>query len=59
MNKKGNIRYVNCDNDYYYECPFCKHQHKITRENYSYHIFESGQDIQEICENCGKTLFLS
>jgi hypothetical protein len=59
----GEINYIkvleNNENVYYYVCPFCKHQHKIINENYSYKFFENNEEIQETCDNCGKSLFLS
>lgn len=58
LRNKENTCYVKCGDNFYYECPFCHEEHIVTNENYSYHIFEKNIEIQEICENCGSTLFL-
>lgn len=58
LRNNENTCYVKCDNNFYYECPFCHEEHIITSEDYSYHIFIKNIDIQEQCKNCGSTLFL-
>lgn len=59
----GDITFVklveNNENVYYYTCPICLRQHKITSEYYEHHMFEKGQDIQTRCLECDKTLYMT
>ena len=58
----GDITYVklveNGEAVYYYTCPICSHQHKITSEHYEYKFLERKDSIQVECDECQKTLFM-